>query len=212
MFFLCVSVFVCCSGTHVWHFFKQLYCTGTTLLINLLYFSQHRVLSSKPRAPPPPQKVIKSDPVDVEIQEDDIPRTLSTAHRKALIKQSKDQAKEPQPLVFRKLDDQEQDQGAASQAKLVKVALAHSGEKLLATFYGMLYTNDGAEKEWKLEVDGFIPVCFVQVQGNANKPFRIIAVEKSKRVSFPCLLGVCIIIIMVQSCHLQCSYFQVCWN
>ncbi|XP_078377063.1 LOW QUALITY PROTEIN: uncharacterized protein LOC144660326 [Oculina patagonica] len=144
--------------------------------------SSGRVLSSKPRAPPPPQKVIKCDPVDAEIQEDDIPRTLSTAHRKALLKQSKDQAKEPQALVFRKLDDQEQVQGGASQSKNVKVSLAHSGENLLATFYGMLYTNDGAEKDWKLEVDSFIPVCFVQVQGNANKPFRIIAVEKSRRI------------------------------
>ena len=161
--------------------------TYSKLVIDI-FFNKNRVFSSKQRAPPPPQKVTKCDPVDVEIQEDDIPRTLSTAHRKALLKQSKDQAKEPQALVFRKLDDQEQDQGGASQAKPGKVSLAHSGENLLATFYGMLYTNDGAEKEWKLEVDGFIPVCFVQVQGNANKPFRIIAVEKSKRVRFSALV------------------------
>lgn len=125
---------------------------------------------------------MKCDPVDVEIQEDDVPRTFSAAHRKALLKQSRDQAKEPQALVFRKLDDQDQDSQAKA-AEENKVPLAHAGEKLLATFYGMIYTNDGTEKEWRLEVDGFIPVCFVQVQGNANKPFRIIAVEKSKRVS-----------------------------
>lgn len=145
------------------------------------------MLSSKQRAPPPPQKAIKCDPVDVEIQEDDIPKTLSTTHRKALLKQSQDRAKEPQALVFRKLDDHDSDQGGGLKAKPgseQKVSLAHAGEKLLATFYGMLYTNDSAEKEWKLEVDGFLPICFVQVQGNANKPFRIIAVEKSKRVSF----------------------------
>lgn len=162
----------------------------TCIIVNNI-FSIHRVLSSKQRAPPPPQKVIKCDPVDIEIQEDDIPKTLSTTHRKALLKQSRDQAKEPQTLVFRKLDDQDQDQGGGLKGKPTKeqkVSLAHTGEKLLATFYGMLYTNDGAEKEWKLEVDGFLPICFVQVQGNANKPFRIIAVEKSKRVSLSGLL------------------------
>ena len=145
------------------------------------------MLSSKQRAPPPPQKVIKCDPVDVEIQEDDIPKTLSTTHRKALLKQSQDRAKEPQALVLRKLEDNDNDQGGGLKVKPVndqKVSLAHAGEKLLATFYGMLYTNDSTEKEWKLEVDGFLPICFVQVQGNANKPFRIIAVEKSKRVRF----------------------------
>ena len=141
------------------------------------------MLSSKQRAPPPPQKVIKCDPADTEIQEDDIPKTLSTTHRKALLKQSQDQAKEPQALLFRRLDDQ----GSGLKAKPgseQKVSLAYAGEKLLATFYGMLYTSDSAEKEWKLEVDGFIPICFVEVQGNAKKLFRIIAVEKSKRVSF----------------------------
>ena len=125
--------------------------------------------------------------MEVEIQEDDIPKTLSTTHHKALLKQSQDRAKEPQALVFRKLDDHSNDQGGGLKAKPgneQKVSFARAGEKLLATFYGMLYTNDSSEKEWKLEVDGFLPICFVQVQGNANKPFRIIAVEKSKRVSF----------------------------
>lgn len=153
----------------------------------ITFFSIHRVLSSKQRAPPPPQKVIKCDPVDTEIQEDDIPKTLSATHRKALLKQSRDHAKEPQALVFKKLDDQDHDQDSGLKVKPAseqKVSLAHDGENLLATFYGMLYTNDSAEKEWKLEVDGFLPICFVQVQGNANKPFRIIAVEKLKRVSF----------------------------
>lgn len=124
--------------------------------------------------------------MDVEIQ-DDISKTFSATHRKALLKQSQDRAKEPQALVFRKLDDHDNNQGSGLKAKPgseQKVLLAHAGEKLLATFYGMLYTNDSTEKEWKLEVDGFLPICFVQVQGNANKPFRIIAVEKSKRVSF----------------------------
>ena len=155
--------------------------------LTLLLIPIHRVLSSKQRAPPPPQKVLKCDPVDVEIQEDDISKTLSAMHRKALLKQSQDQAKEPQALVFRKLDDHDHDPGSGLKAKPgsdQKVSLAHAGENLLATFYGMLYTNDSTEKEWKLEVDGFLPICFVQVQGNANKPFRIIAVEKSKRVSF----------------------------
>ena len=89
--------------------------------------------------------------------------------------------------MFRKLGDNDNDQGNGLKAKPGsdhKVSLAHAGEKLLAKFYGMLYTNDSTEKEWKLEVDGFLPICFVQVQGNANKPFRIVAIEKSKRVSF----------------------------
>lgn len=181
------SVIFFCSCMYVFHRVP----TNLHVLLLITFFSIHRVLSSKQRAPPPPQKVIKCDPVDVEIQEDDIPKTLSTTHRKALLKQSRDQAKEPQTLVFRKLDDQDQDQGGGLKGKPTKeqkVSLAHTGEKLLATFYGMLYTNDGAEKEWKLEVDGFLPICFVQVQGNANKPFRIIAVEKSKRVSLSGLL------------------------
>lgn len=181
------SVIFFCSCMYVFHRVP----TNLHVLLLITFFSIHRVLSSKQRAPPPPQKVIKCDPVDVEIQEDDIPKTLSTTHRKALQKQSRDQAKEPQALVFRKLDDQDQDQGGGLKGKPTKeqkVSLAHTGEKLLATFYGMLYTNDGAEKEWKLEVDGFLPICFVQVQGNANKPFRIIAVEKSKRVSLSGLL------------------------
>lgn len=181
------SVIFFCSCMYVFHRVP----TNLHVLLLITFFSIHRVLSSKQRAPPPPQKVIKCDPVDVEIQEDDIPKTLSTTHRKALQKQSQDQAKEPQALVFRKLDDQDQDQGGGLKGKPTKeqkVSLAHTGEKLLATFYGMLYTNDGAEKEWKLEVDGFLPICFVQVQGNANKPFRIIAVEKSKRVSLSGLL------------------------
>lgn len=181
------SVIFFCSCMYVFHRVP----TNLHVLLLITFFSIHRVLSSKQRAPPPPQKVIKCDPVDIEIQEDDIPKTLSTTHRKALQKQSQDQAKEPQALVFRKLDDQDQDQGGGLKGKPTKeqkVSLAHTGEKLLATFYGMLYTNDGAEKEWKLEVDGFLPICFVQVQGNANKPFRIIAVEKSKRVSLSGLL------------------------
>lgn len=181
------SVIFFCLCMYVFHRVP----TNLHVLLLITFFSIHRVLSSKQRAPPPPQKVIKCDPVDIEIQEDDIPKTLSTTHRKALQKQSRDQAKEPQALVFRKLDDQDQDQGGGLKGKPTKeqkVSLAHTGEKLLATFYGMLYTNDGAEKEWKLEVDGFLPICFVQVQGNANKPFRIIAVEKSKRVSLSGLL------------------------
>ena len=153
------------------------------VVINVIYYYYlPRVLTSKQRAPPPPQKVLKCDPVDVEIQEDDIPRTFTASHRKALLKQSRDQAKEPQALMFKKLDDHEQHQTKATEEQ--KMSLTHAGEKLLATFYGMLYTNDGTEKDWKLELDGFIPICFVQVQGNANKPFRIIAVEKSRRVSF----------------------------
>lgn len=129
----------------------------------------------------------KCDPLDVEIQ--DVPSIFSVSSRKGLIKPPQEQTKDPLGLAFRKLDDQTQSEngeGGRSQTKTDdenKVPLTHNGEKLLAKFYAMFYTNDGTEKEWKLEVDGFIPVCFVQVYGNANKPFRIIAVEKTKRVS-----------------------------
>ena len=156
----------------------------------------YRLHSSKPPAPLPPQKLKKYDPVDAEIQ--DVPPTFTVSNHRGLLKPSQEQTKEPQGLAFRKLDDQtsENDQGGGSQTKSIenKVSLAHTGETLLATFYGMLYTNDSAEKEWKLEVDGFIPVCFVQVHQNANKPFRIIAVEKTKRVSnFSCFCCCCVL-------------------
>lgn len=141
----------------------------------------------KPPAPPPPQKVKKCDTLDVKIR--DVPSIFSVSSGKGLIKPPQEQAKDPLGLAFRKLDDKTQSEngeGGRSQTKTDdenKVPLTHSGEKLLAKFYAMFYSNDGAENEWKLEVDGFIPVCFVQVYGNANKPFRIIAVEKMKRVS-----------------------------
>ncbi|PFX19373.1 Protein cordon-bleu, partial [Stylophora pistillata] len=139
-----------------------------------------RVPTSKQRAPLPPQKVLKCNPEELEIHKDDIPQSYSASHRKALLKQSRDQAKEPQALMFRKLDGQKEEQTKTVEEQ--KMSLSHAGENLLATFYGMLYTNDSTERDWKLEVDGFIPICFVQVQGNANKPFQIIAVEKSRRI------------------------------
>ena len=148
----------------------------------------HRLHSSKPPAPPPPQKVRTGDSNGVEVEEEDSHRIVSLSNYKELLKQSQEQANEPQALAFRKLDDvnSTRNVGASSQTKPAgdqKFSLVHNGEKLLATFYGMLYTNDAAEREWKLEVEGFIPVCFVQVRGNAlNKPFKIIAVEKSRRV------------------------------
>lgn len=126
--------------------------------------------------------------MDDEVKEEDAPPTLAATNREDLLKQSWELSTGPQGLGFRKLDDlnSENGIGAVSQIKAVedrRSSFVHSGERLLATFYGMLYTYDGAEKEWKLEVDGFIPVCCVQVHGNANKPFKIIAVEKCKRVS-----------------------------
>ena len=153
-----------------------------------MFFIICRLHSSKPPAPPPPQKVRTGDSYGVEVEEEDSHRIVSLSNYKELLKQSQEQANEPQALAFRKLDDvnSARSVGASSQTKPAgdqKFSL-HNGEKLLATFYGMLYTNDAAEKEWKLEVEGFIPVCFVQVRGNAlNKPFKIIAVEKSRRVS-----------------------------
>ena len=148
----------------------------------------HRLHSSKPPAPPPPQKVRTCDSYGVEVEEEDSRQTISLSNYKEFLKQSQEQANEPQGLAFRKLDDLNlaRNHGASSQTKPAgdkKLSLVHNGEKMLATFYGMLYTNDVTEKEWKLEVEGFIPVCFVQVRGNANKPFKIIAVEKSRRVS-----------------------------
>ena len=188
-----------------------------------------RLHSSKPPAPPPPQKVRKCDPAEVEVQEEDGPRIFSVSNHRGLLKPSQEQTKEPQGLAVRKLDDQnlEHDLRGGSQTKPVeeqKVPLAHRGETLLATFYGMLYANDGAEKEWKLEVDGFIPVCFVQVHGNANKPFRIIAVEKSKRVSIlvqwnpvnmtqrtcrsVCIIGVSVLSGLSEKVSDLCTFYQ----
>ena len=167
---------------------------GTVPNNDIFTFCRH--LSSKPPAPPPPQKIRKCDPVEDKIHEDAVPQPFSVLNGRGLLKPAQEQTNEPQGLVFRKLDGQtlEHDPRGDLQAKpeVQKGSLAHSGETLLATFYGMLYTNDGAEKEWRLEVDGFIPVCFVQDHGNANKPFRIIAVEKSRRVSncFGCVLVV----------------------
>ena len=88
--------------------------------------------------------------------------------------------------MFRKLEDGGDYGGSKVQmhpltSEEQKPSLSHSGEKVLATFYGMLYTKDGSEKEWNLKVDGFIPVFFVE---NANKQFLIIAVDGSKRVSY----------------------------
>lgn len=141
-----------------------------------------RLLTSKQKAPLPPPKVLKCDPEEVEILKDDIHHSYSASQGKTLLKQSHNQAKEPQAVLFKKIDGQEQEQSKTVEEQ--KVLLSHAGDKLLATFYGMLYTKDSTERDWKLEVDGFIPICFVQVQGNANKPFRIIAVEKSSRVSY----------------------------
>ena len=63
------------------------------------------------------------------------------------------------------------------------VPLARAGETILETFYGMLYICEDETKEWKLSADGFIPLCFIQERGNANKPFKVIAVHGSTRVS-----------------------------
>lgn len=147
------------------------------------YFSDiRRLQTSKPQAPPPPQKFRKVDSFHIE-EEDAVP-TLAASRLK------KEHGNEPQGLVFRKLGadiDLEQDCGNEVPRKVVEDQklrpFVHNGETLLATFYGMLYTNDCTEKEWKLEIDGFIPICFVQVHGNPNKPFKIIAVENSRRVS-----------------------------
>lgn len=147
------------------------------------YFSDiRRLQTSKPQAPPPPQKFRKVDSFDVEEE--------NTAPTFAASMPKKEHGNEPQGLAFRKLGadtDMEQDCGNEVPRKAVEDQklrpFAHNGETLLATFYGMLYTNDCTEKEWKLEIDGFIPICFLQVHGNPNKPFKIIAVENSRRVS-----------------------------
>ena len=168
--------------------FNQSALSNSDFILRMFLFYIYRLHSSKQPAPPPPQKVRKCDSLDDEVKEEDAPPTLTATNHEDLLKQSREQSTEPQGLGFRKLDDlySENDIGAGSQTKAVedqKSSLVHSGERLLATFYGMLYTNDGAEKGWKLEVDDFIAVCCVQVHGNANKPFKIIAVEKCKRVS-----------------------------
>ena len=142
----------------------------------------HRLHSSKPPPPPPTQKIRKVDSLDEEVEEDAFP-TFGVSSR------TKEQRNEPQGLGFRKLGENinlDHDSRSVVHANVVedqKSSFAYSGETLLATFYAMLYTNVSTEKEWKLEVDGFIPVCFVQGHENPNKPFKIIAVENSRRVS-----------------------------
>jgi len=147
-----------------------------------------RLQTSKPQAPPPPQKFRKVDSFDVEEE--------NTAPTFAASMPKKEYGNEPQGLAFRKLGadiDMEQDCDNEVPRKAVEDQklrpFAHNGETLLATFYGMLYTNDCTEKEWKLEIDGFIPICFVQVHGNPNKPFKIIAVENSRRIMEYLVLG-----------------------
>ena len=166
----------------------------------------HRPLSTKIRAPPPPKKLMTCNPEEVEIDESDIPSTFSSAHRRGLLKKSRENAKEPQALMFRKLADgsgPENQTGAATvtphKAEENK-PLTQSDEQMLKTFYGMFYTNENSGKDWKLEVDGFIPVCFVQSLGNINKPFKIIAVQGSVRVSCQYLTAFCVVLMEDMFC------------
>ncbi|XP_068715419.1 serine-rich adhesin for platelets-like isoform X2 [Montipora foliosa] len=144
--------------------------------------------SSKPPPPPPTQKIRKVDSLDEEVEEDAFP-TFGVSSR------TKEQRNEPQGLGFRKLGENinlDHDSRSVVHANVVedqKSSFAYSGETLLATFYAMLYTNVSTEKEWKLEVDGFIPVCFVQGHENPNKPFKIIAVENSRRIMEYLVMG-----------------------
>lgn len=63
------------------------------------------------------------------------------------------------------------------------VQLARAGETILETFYGLMYVYEAEIKDWKLAADGYIPLCFIQERGNANKPFKVIAARGSVRVS-----------------------------
>lgn len=123
------------------------------------------------------------NPEDVKIRESDIPKTFSSSHRQGLLKQSNENAKEPQVLAMKKLSDgaglYEADAAVTTSKKVDEKILTRSDEKLLKTFYGIFYTNRSSGSDWKLEVDDFIPVCLLQSLGNVNKPFRIIAMRGS---------------------------------
>ena len=145
-----------------------------------------RTLSSKVRAPPPPKKLLTCNPEDVRINESDIPNYFTSSHRRGLLRQSQENAKEPQALTMKPLSDgvgSDMDTSASQKGNDNLKALIRSDEKLLKIFYGMFYINEHSGKDWKLRVDGFIPVCLLQTLGNVNKPFKIIALQGSARVS-----------------------------
>lgn len=123
----------------------------------------------------------------MEIRGDEAPGSFVDNHRKALAKKSRESS-EPQALVLRHLEERVVPEKGLVNVPVKsydeeKVSLARAGETILETFYGMFYACDDETKEWKLAVDGFIPLCFVQERGNANKPFKIIAVSGTARVS-----------------------------
>jgi hypothetical protein len=125
----------------------------------------------------------------MEYRGDEAPGSFGDNHRKAIVKKSRE-SNEPQALTFRPLEERvDPEKGIMSTVPVKsyndeeKVSLARAGETILETFYGMFYACDDETKEWKLSVDGFIPLCFIQERGNANKPFKIIAVGGTLRVS-----------------------------
>lgn len=131
---------------------------------------------------------MKCNPEDVRITESDIPNFFTSSHRRGLLKQSQDDARGPQVLTMKPLPDGmglgiNVDAPSSQKADGNLKALMRSDETLLKTYYGMFYTNENSGKDWKLQVDGFIPVCLLQTLGNVNKPFKIIAVQDSARVS-----------------------------
>ncbi|XP_031564661.1 titin-like isoform X2 [Actinia tenebrosa] len=143
-------------------------------------------LSHRTAAPKAPPKVLKYDPIDMEIRGEEAPGSFGDIHRKALAKKSRD-SNEPQALVLRHLEERVDPEKGLVNVPVKsydeeKVSLARAGETILETFYGMFYACDDETKEWKLAVDGFIPLCFIQERGNANKPFKIIAVSGSVRL------------------------------
>ena len=134
---------------------------------------------------------MKYNPVDSEIQESDIPSGYSSSNRRALLKQSKENLQEPQVLKWRRIDDgiEEKKTNPSSYGGLAlaganeKSSFARTNERILATFYVMFYTKEETDEGWQLLAEEFIPVCFIHVLGDANNPFKIIAVHDLKRVS-----------------------------
>ena len=151
-------------------------------------FVGYRLRSSKAPAPLPP--VMRYNPDESELQQRDVPTSYSASNRRALLKQSKQNLQEPQVLKWKRIENGAETSDATPMGGTnvpaggdEKSSFAGASERQLARFYAMFYTKEGTDKEWKLLVDEFIPVCFIQVLGDANRPFKIIAVLNSKRVS-----------------------------
>lgn len=57
------------------------------------------------------------------------------------------------------------------------------GERLLYTFYGMVYKKIRGQKRWDQIGESFLPISLLQMKSSFENPFKIVISDQNIRVS-----------------------------